>query len=111
MGACAPQALKLQLRKALSEVRGEVLTKRAKETLRVDALPALKRVVVPVLCLAGRFDQLIGKSSVRRIVAASPKAHVCWFDAPHMLLQMCPAEAAVEINNFCGLLSPRTCTV
>ena len=69
--------------------------------LRVDKRSRLAQVACPVMCLHGRFDRVTGKRCLRQVVAAQPGCLVRWLDAPHMLLETHPDEAAKAIDEFC----------
>ena len=77
-----------------------VIAHRVGATAWIDAGAALRRCSVPVLCLAGRHDRLIGRRAVRRMRRCRPGMRVKEFDAPHLLLQRQAEGCAREIAGF-----------
>ncbi len=82
------------------KVAPEVMAKRLRETLTVDARDAFARVPVPVLALHGTRDGLVRRRSLRAILAVRPETEVAEIEAPHMLLQIAPDEAWAAIGRF-----------
>lgn len=85
---------------ANTEVAPAALARRAREILGVDLTSVARDVDVPVLALAARRDRAVGPREVAAIQRLLPRATVRWFDAPHLLLQTRPAEAAAAIAAF-----------
>jgi hypothetical protein len=54
-----------------------------------------------MLYLRARFDRLVSRKSVDEITSLRPHCEVQTLDAPHMLLETHPVEAAAVINGFC----------
>jgi len=94
--------LRTRLGRTVAAVRADVLQSRAVAALQVDKRAQLRSVRCPILCLAGRRDRLLGERCVREICAAQPKCDVVWLDAPHMLLETHPEDAAEAVNQFCA---------
>jgi pimeloyl-[acyl-carrier protein] methyl ester esterase len=94
-------ALRARLREVREKLPPEIIQARTAEVLRVDKRSRLAQVACPVLCLHGRFDRVTGKRCLRQILAAQPQCQVRWLDAPHMLLETHPDEAAKAIEEFC----------
>lgn len=101
---CAPEVPAL-FRAANAAVHHKVLARRARAILELRP-PALALPELPVLVLAARQDRVVGASSVAAIVRRLPHAQVEWFDAPHLLLQAAPAEAAACIAAFVARVAP-----
>lgn len=76
---------------AIASVRPEVLAHRIREVLAVDVARELAAVDVPILTLAGRRDRLVRPAPLR-----ADATHVV-LDAPHLVLQSRPREAAAAI--------------
>jgi pimeloyl-[acyl-carrier protein] methyl ester esterase len=104
LGAWGAPGLRARLRELLERLPRETVQARAAEALRIDMRNVLRRVPCPAMCLHGRFDRVTGKRCVRQIVRARPQCQVRWLDAPHMLLQTHPDEAAGAIDEFCVCL-------
>jgi pimeloyl-[acyl-carrier protein] methyl ester esterase len=102
LGSARTPSLEADLRRVLASIAPEVLRARLAEVLRVDKREQLRATTCPVLCLHGRRDRLVGRRHVDQITAARSDAGVQWFDAPHMLLETHPREAAEAINAFCA---------
>lgn len=86
------------------EVSPEVMAKRLRETLTVDARDAFAAVQVPVLALHSTRDGLVRPRSLRTIRAVKPATRVAEIDAPHMLLQIAPQKAWSAIETFAAAL-------
>jgi pimeloyl-ACP methyl ester carboxylesterase len=52
---------------------------------------------MPLLYLRGRFDRLVPAREAMRLCRVQPAMQVATLDAPHLLLQRKPAEAAERI--------------
>jgi pimeloyl-ACP methyl ester carboxylesterase len=87
-------------RESISALSPAVLARRLREVLSVDVTEALGRVEVPLLYLAARRDVLVSASAVRLIQRYARNIRVVTLDAPHLLLQVAPAEAARQISEF-----------
>ena len=48
----------------------------------------------------GRQDRLVGRQALDEIKALQPEMTVAELDAPHLIVQRRPAEAAELINSF-----------
>jgi pimeloyl-[acyl-carrier protein] methyl ester esterase len=105
LGSTAAPELKAHLIQVLARLPRELIRVRAFEVLRVDKRNRLREVRCPMLCLHGRLDRLVRKKYVDEIVSAKPECQVHWFEAPHMLLETHPDDAANAINQFCLRLS------
>jgi pimeloyl-ACP methyl ester carboxylesterase len=57
---------------------------------------------VPILVLVAQHDRVIGGAQTRTIAALLPHATIKKFDAPHLLLQARPEQAAAAIAEFVG---------
>ncbi len=104
LGAWATPELRAWLRELVMKLPRETIQARAAAALQVDKRQALRRIVCPVMCLHGRFDRVTGKRCVRQILQVQPCCQPQWLDAPHMLLETHPEEAARAIEAFCERL-------
>ena len=95
------------VRTASRTVAPEVMAKRLRETLTVDARDALAAVRVPVLALHSRRDGLVRPRCLRAILEVKPETRVAEIDAPHMLLQIAPREAWTAIEAFAASTAGR----
>jgi pimeloyl-[acyl-carrier protein] methyl ester esterase len=104
LGAWGTPELKSRLREVQEKLPRETIEARAAAALRVDQRDALRRIACPVMCLHGRFDRVTGRRCVRQILLAQPHCQMQWLEAPHMLLETHPDEAARAIDAFCDRL-------
>ncbi len=105
LGSAGRPDLIESLHRVLAKLPREVIRARASEVLRVDKRDRLLAVTCPMLCLHGRYDRLVRKKYLDELTASRPTCEVRMFDAPHMLLETHPAEAAAAINHFCNQVS------
>jgi pimeloyl-[acyl-carrier protein] methyl ester esterase len=77
-----------------------VLARRVREVLRVDVTAALLEVDVPALYLRGTDDAVVPGRALERIRTVRPDTAVAEIVAPHLLLQVAPAEAWEAVSGF-----------
>jgi pimeloyl-ACP methyl ester carboxylesterase len=106
-GFKAPREVVRALRREFFSVQGHVVAHRILAVSALNAAEALRRCRVPILYLAGRRDRLVGTRGARRIKQIRPDVKVRMLDAPHLLLQVKPAEAWREISAFVEQTLPR----
>ena len=99
-GFRAPGSLISELKRTLKTVHPRVLAHRVRQAAWIDGHEALRKCAVPLLCLAGTRDRLIGSRSVRRIRRIRPDVTIKRLDGPHLLLQLKHVEVWHEINRF-----------
>jgi pimeloyl-[acyl-carrier protein] methyl ester esterase len=87
--------------RAIGSVERRVVTHRGRAVLGVDVRAELGAVRVPVLYLQAQRDRLVGARALRRVQDRCPDLRRETLDAPHLLLQSRPAEAAQAISRFC----------
>jgi pimeloyl-[acyl-carrier protein] methyl ester esterase len=104
LGDWSAPELESRLRQLLERLPRETVQARAASALRVDKRQALSQIACPVMCLHGRSDRVTGKRCVQQILLAQPRCTVRWLDAPHMLLETHPDDAAGAIDAFCDQL-------
>jgi pimeloyl-[acyl-carrier protein] methyl ester esterase len=100
VGANASRELVAEIRRANAGVSSAVLAARVRAALRVDAGEALARCAVPLLYLGGARDMVVWPAAARALKALRPDAEVRILDAPHLVLQRRPAEAAGIVAEF-----------
>jgi pimeloyl-[acyl-carrier protein] methyl ester esterase len=101
LGSAKRPDLKKTLRQVLATLPPEVIRTRASEVLRIDKRDRLRAVSCPILCLHARFDRLVSKKYLDEIASLRPHCEVRTLNAPHMVLETNPVEAASAINEFC----------
>jgi pimeloyl-ACP methyl ester carboxylesterase len=101
LGSAAGSDLKETLHRVLATLPRGVIRTRVSEVLRVDKRDRLRAISCPILCLRARFDRLVSRKCLDEIASLCPHCEVRIFDAPHMLLESCPLEAAAAIDGFC----------
>jgi pimeloyl-[acyl-carrier protein] methyl ester esterase len=101
LGSAERSDLKETLRRVLATLPAKVIRTRASEVLRIDKRDRLRAVSCPILCLHARFDRLVSKKCLDEIKFLRPHCEVRTLNAPHMLLETHPVEAASIIDVFC----------
>ena len=81
-----------------------VLQARARAALLIDTSAQLAATACPVLCIHGRFDQLIPARCAHFSARLRPGTKMSWLDGAHDLLLTHAVEAATAIEAFCGTL-------
>ena len=87
-------------RRVLASVRPAALAGRLREVLAVDASESLRGCPARLLYIGGRRDRLVPSRAIERIAALRPDVEVALLDAPHLVLQRKPAEAADLVASF-----------
>lgn len=106
-GRDAPGALVAAFQDAAASVRGDVLARRVREALAVDASEALAAGPVPLLFLAGTEDRLLRPRLVDEARRLRPSAEVRSLPCAHLVLQARPREAAALIDEFLSRVATR----
>jgi pimeloyl-[acyl-carrier protein] methyl ester esterase len=88
------------LRAALLSVKPDVLAERLREIVSVDVSTEFAEGTVPVLYIAGGRDRLVGARVMARMKRLRADMQTEVLDAPHMVLQRRPQEAAQLISRF-----------
>ena len=73
---------------------------RLREIVDVDVRDDFRRSTTPVSYLAGARDRLVGQRSLAEMKRLRPDMETVVLDAPHLVLQRRPAEAARHIAAF-----------
>ncbi len=100
LGRFSSAELLEKLTDALYQVKGEVLQIRIRNIFREDLSEALVHVRQPLLYLGANQDRLVKPQAWHLIKAKKTDAESQWFDAPHLLLQTRPQEAADAVTAF-----------
>ena len=98
--AGAPEDLVAQALEAIRSVDARVLVARARQALRADAREHLRACPVPLLALRASRDRVIPARSAREMKAIRPDLEEVVLDAPHLVLQSRPREAAHVLEEF-----------
>jgi pimeloyl-ACP methyl ester carboxylesterase len=99
-GQDAPDAVVIEVQRAVAAVSAEVLAHRSAEALRVDVREAFAHVDAPVLFLAPTRDRLIRTDAHGDVSAVRPDAEIVHLAGPHMILQRCPHASLSRIEEF-----------
>ncbi|MDH5492671.1 MAG: alpha/beta hydrolase [Myxococcales bacterium] len=90
------------LRAALDAVDPAVLAARARAIASIDVRELFAQSQAPVLYLAGRRDRVLSARVLAEMRRLRADMEVRVLDAPHLVLQRRPAEAARLISEFLG---------
>ncbi len=96
----APDADVRELRRAMESVDATVLAHRLREVATVDVSREFASSSVPTLYLGGKRDRLVGARVIEHLRGLRPDMQSCVLDAPHLVLQREPVEAARVISRF-----------
>jgi pimeloyl-ACP methyl ester carboxylesterase len=99
-GDGAPEELMLETRAALRLVKPAVLASRVSDVLSVNVADRFLQVQVPTLYVTGTRDRLLAPTTVQELQRLRPDLEVAPIEAPHFILQRCPAEAAAVVSRF-----------
>ncbi len=99
-GRHATAQLRSMFAQAMAGVAPAVLSSRLIAVGSVDASIALAVLRSPLLYLRAREDRIVPASALALVQQLRPDARVAAFDAPHALLQACPAESAAVVKAF-----------
>jgi pimeloyl-ACP methyl ester carboxylesterase len=104
LGRTPPAGLASEVRQAIAAVAPPVLAGRIRQVLAVDARRQLGLAGVPILYLQAGRDRLVPPRCARLVQRLEPRTSVVRIDAPHLVLQTAPAEAAEAIRTFVAAL-------
>jgi pimeloyl-ACP methyl ester carboxylesterase len=85
---------------AIRSVRPRILAARARAALRVDVREAFRSMGCPLLHIRGSRDRLIAPRRAAEMRALRSDLQEAILDAPHLVLQTRPAEAARILADF-----------
>jgi pimeloyl-[acyl-carrier protein] methyl ester esterase len=100
LGSDASEELISEVRAALREVKPHVLAERVREALSANGTSDFLRVAAPMLYVTGTRDRLLVPGVATTLQKLRPDLQIATLNAPHFVLQKCPAEAATVISNF-----------
>ena len=86
--------------KELQQVSPRVLADRIASVFSVDATRALQNCEVPLMYLRGRYDYVVPKKNLTRILSVKPDAEVVEFASQHFLLQAQPEQVCEALQRF-----------
>jgi pimeloyl-ACP methyl ester carboxylesterase len=104
VGEDAPAELVSEVVHAIRSVHPSVLASRLQQVLSVNVASQAASCRVPILYIAGTRDRLVRPRSERALRSACPHMGTVVIDAPHLVLQRRPEEAARAIERFLGSL-------
>lgn len=99
-GRHATATLRSAVKWALQRVSPDVLKTRLRAVLTIDVTRQLPQIRVPVLYLQAARDRVVPRAAMRRIAGGAPLLQTISIDAPHLLLQTRPREAATIVRQF-----------
>ena len=105
LGMDAPDDELSAVRAVLLTVQPEVLAGRLREIVSVDVSHEFAECTAPLLYIAGGRDRLVGTRVMAQLQRLRPDMQSHVLDAPHLVLQRRPVEAAQLISEF--LISKR----
>ncbi len=105
LGGYSTPQLRQLLREALSQVSPRVVARRIREVLQVDVREELRQCPVPLLDLRGTHDTVVRSQNAREVRTLRPDAQLADFEAPHLILQTQPTDAAKVIAEFVRRIS------
>lgn len=100
LGPFASTTLQVPLSRAIASVTRATMQARMFAVSKVDASADLAQLRVPTLYLQASRDRLVPSSVARTIAQLQPGTRVISFDAPHLLLQVVPVQAADAVVDF-----------
>ena len=100
MGGDRHEDITSDFQEILKAVRPEVFALRLREILNVDVSREFSRLSIPLLYVAGRRDRLVSQRVAKGLAKLHPGMETVTLDAPHLVLQSQPLEAATAISGF-----------
>ena len=100
MNGVSDATLTRNIQAATAELSREAYFYRLREIADVDVTRILQKCELPILYLRAKKDRLVYESSMKLIEKLGKNVTVELFDAPHMLLQTKPKQAAQSIRRF-----------
>lgn len=100
LGRSSSRQLRTLLSNAVRKVSPLVLQRRMHEVLAVDVTATVKEIRAPMLYLQATQDLLVPRTAATLLHGLQPALRITTFKAPHMLLQVVPAEAARIVESF-----------
>jgi pimeloyl-ACP methyl ester carboxylesterase len=100
LGAYATESLKALLQTTISKVSPSVLRARLRAILSVNVTEKLSSLSVPVLYLRASRDFVVPSSASETVASLNQRVTITEIEAPHLLLQAAPNEAAQAVATF-----------
>jgi pimeloyl-ACP methyl ester carboxylesterase len=100
LGRFMTPALYATLKDALRDVTPEVLRARLEAVRDVDVMHDYVSLEIPLLYLHAARDRVVPPMAAQFVKVAQPDTRIAIIEAPHMLLQAAPEEAAKAIAAF-----------
>jgi pimeloyl-[acyl-carrier protein] methyl ester esterase len=88
------------LRQAIMRVAPDVLAARLRAIAAVDVTAEFMQLRLPTLYIAGSSDRLVRNAVATDLQRAKPDLEIAILNAPHMVLQRRPAEAAAAVLHW-----------
>ncbi len=88
------------LQNALSKVPASTLRRRMRAVLDIDVSGKLSKIQTPILYLQAADDRIVPMLSLKCISNQTTDLVVVTLQAPHLLLQVIPSEAATIVKKF-----------
>lgn len=85
---------------ALQKISPEVLAARTRAALTIDVSRELQKSRVPVVYFAAKYDVVVPKWNLKKILKIKPDTKVETFNSNHFLLQSVPQQAWEAIDKF-----------
>ncbi len=101
MGRWSTRAWRRRTEDALAQVDDDVLRARWNAVMRVNDVPLLASIRIPVLYLRASEDRVVSSASRQAIADALPSMTTAMVEGPHFLLQLRAAECADAIRAWC----------
>jgi pimeloyl-[acyl-carrier protein] methyl ester esterase len=100
VGPQASPALVREVVDTLRLVAPAVMAARVADTLSLAAADDFVRCPAPLLYIEGTQDRLIDRATAAQLRSLRPDLECASIEAPHLILQRCPAEATAVIEPF-----------
>lgn len=84
----------------LQKVSPAVLAARTRAALSVDVSKELQKSRVPIVYFSAKYDVLVPKWNLKKIIKIKPDINVITFNINHFLLQSAPQQAWEAIDKF-----------
>lgn len=92
------------LQAALGKASSQTIKARLSQVISVDVTQKLSQIRLPILYLQAQHDRLVPPSAFALIAQFAPQTVLKSLHAPHLMLQIAHAEAAIEIEQFISQL-------
>lgn len=95
-----PREQVIEVSRVIRSIDPRVIVARMRAIAAVDVADKLRELRIPILYIKSRRDRVIGTRGASQVRAAAPAAVLRTIDAPHLILQTRPREAADIILEF-----------